>query len=179
MERTGHSSESQDHRSLPVQSPGSGGTSLGAGYGIWVDRRKPHSPSPARNIWEKRATSTSCFQVDIPQAASGRAGKRVRSALSDSARAKAKDVRRKRSCLHCHLQKLPVRSTLKLLLMQHQTTLTASNQCDGNTPCQQCVRVQGRTRVCRGVCERINIQDAIAFKKGTPTVMENLLAILT
>ncbi|KAK3339711.1 hypothetical protein B0T25DRAFT_560445 [Lasiosphaeria hispida] len=110
-----------------------------------ADRRRQRSPSPAGNIWEKIATSTSCFQVEIQYPVNERPTKKVRGPLPAFVRAKAKDVRRKRACLRCHLQKL---------------------SCDGDTPCGQCVRVQGKTRLYRSVCERLNIEDAITFRKG-------------
>ncbi|KAH6641197.1 hypothetical protein F5144DRAFT_125099 [Chaetomium tenue] len=107
-----------------------------------LTRHRQRSPSPA-NIWEKVAGSTSCFQIDMQQPVAERLTKKVRGVLSAFERTKVQEVRRKKACLRCHLQKL---------------------SCDGNTPCGQCVRVQGKTRLYRSVCERLKIEDA--FRKG-------------
>jgi hypothetical protein len=90
--------------------------------GIARARRRQRSPSPA-NMREKIADSTSCFQIDLQQPMADRPTKKVRGVLSAFERAKVQEVRRKKACLRCHLQKLSVSNLLFLTRFDLQRQL--------------------------------------------------------
>lgn len=80
---------------------------LPAGAQVMSRRRQRSSPEPS--IGAMVASATHCFQLAFPgQCQTVRPQKRVRSALGAVEKAKVRDVRKKKACLRCHLQKISV-----------------------------------------------------------------------
>ncbi|CAM1505884.1 Fc.00g115210.m01.CDS01 [Cosmosporella sp. VM-42] len=109
-------------------------------------RRRPRSPSPSPDDVQRRiAESTFCFQIQMPEQGSTRPTKKMRGPNDEQRRRETAEVRKLGACLRCRLQKA---------------------KCDGKTPCSECIRVHGKERLCKAVCERLNIREAIAFRIG-------------
>ncbi|KAG5749091.1 hypothetical protein H9Q70_008251 [Fusarium xylarioides] len=107
-------------------------------------RRRPRSPSPD-DIVKRMAPSMFCFRMEIPDSSSSRPAKKMRKPNDDQRRKEIAQVRKQGACLRCRLQSL---------------------KCDKETPCSECVRVSGKVRLCKAICERFNIRESIAFRIG-------------
>lgn len=70
-------------------------------------RRRQRSPSPIDHQ-QRMAAALFCFQMDLPGQASHRPNKRMRGQKSEQRRKEIADVREKRACIRCHMQKLTV-----------------------------------------------------------------------
>lgn len=82
-------------------------------HGKHTNRRRPRSPSPIITILENIAASTSCFHMDNLQPSNERRVKKPRRELSEPARAKVREVRKRGACLRCRLQKIKVKFIIK------------------------------------------------------------------